>query len=49
MASHQKRNQFLDKMLIKSPEKLKSDIEKNKIKIADVSLYKIVIDNEFNY
>jgi len=35
MASHQKRNQFLDKMLIKSPEKLKSDIEKNKIKIAD--------------
>ena len=34
--NNQKRIQFLEKLLIKSPEKLEKDIEKNNIKIADV-------------
>lgn len=47
--TNQKRSQFLDKLLIKSPEKLKKDIEKNKIKIADVIFKYISIIIYYRY
>lgn len=37
LSNNQKRSTFYDKVLIKSPEKLKNDIQKNQAKIIDVS------------